>query len=318
MPTPSQVGGNDLEAIQIPPTDIKRTVDNVARWMALTEPRNEKSMIADNAETLRRGYGFLYDGDIYHPYYLHQMSDLRAQDGYVKSDRIRPKWFTDTVAASASYQTKDPVEWYKTFAERHASSVVSPVTGKPIYVCYMFEHIQDPKHKEQKQLLFAKIREETETALAQDDEISTVIAGLARTHPEVFKTTEQDFIHAVKERIESIKPVHTEAMPEEPEPKTQRLDDDDDFLLVPEDEFLAQHPGPVCISVLMPKTRRKLEISVESLSESVSSFKEKIAREMEVSANKQMLGGKAGYFKDHLSLAYYNVTGGEKLFLWPC
>ncbi|XP_076897302.1 uncharacterized protein LOC143550563 [Bidens hawaiensis] len=212
MLPPSQVE-NDLEAdgIKIPPTDIKRTVDKVARWMALIELRNEKSMIADNAETLRRGYGFLYDGDIYHPYYLHRMFDLRAQDGFVKSDRIRPKWFTDTVAASAGYQTKDPVEWYKTFAERHAPSVVSPVTGKPIYVCYMFEHMQDPKHKEQKQLLFAKIREETETALAQDDEISTVIAGLARTHPEVFKTTEQDFINAVKERIESIKPVHADA-----------------------------------------------------------------------------------------------------------
>lgn len=237
---------NDLEAdgIKIPPADIKRTVDKVTRWMALTEPRNEKSMIADNAETLRRSYGFLYDGDIYHPYYLHKMSDLRAQDGYVKSDRIRPKWFTDTVAAIASYQTKDPVEWYKTFAERHAPSVISPITGKPIYVRYMVEHMQDPEHKEQKQLLFAKIRgeTETETALAQDDEISTVIAGLARTHPEIFMTTEQDFINAVKERIESIKPVHAEAMPEEPEPKRQRLDDEDDFLLVPEDEFLAQHP----------------------------------------------------------------------------
>lgn len=76
--------------------------------------------------------------------------------------------------------------------------------------------------------------------------------------------------------------------------------------------------GPVCISVLIPKTRGELEISVESSSENVSSFKEKIGREIEVPANKQMLSGKVGYLEDSLSLAYYNVAGGEKLFLWLC
>lgn len=58
-----------------------------------------------------------------------------------------------------------------------------------------------------------------------------------------------------------------------------------------------------------------LEISVESLSESVGSLKEKIAGEIQLPANKQKLSGKAGFFKDNLSLAYYNVAGGEMLSL---
>lgn len=58
-----------------------------------------------------------------------------------------------------------------------------------------------------------------------------------------------------------------------------------------------------------------LEITIESLSESVSSLKEKIAGEIQLPANKQKLSGKAGFFKDNLSLAYYNVAGGEMLSL---
>lgn len=58
-----------------------------------------------------------------------------------------------------------------------------------------------------------------------------------------------------------------------------------------------------------------LEITVQSLSESVSSLKEKIAGEIQLPANKQKLSGKAGFLKDNLSLAYYNVGGGEMLSL---
>ncbi|KAI7725816.1 hypothetical protein M8C21_031773, partial [Ambrosia artemisiifolia] len=107
-------------------------------------------------------------------------------------------------------------------------------------------------------------------------------------------------------------------LPEEREPKRQRLDDS---LLVPEDHFLSQHPGPVRISVLVPNVDEGnlrgqiLDITVESLSESVGSLKEKIAGEIQLSTNKQKLSGKAGFFKDNLSLAYYNVGEGEMLSL---
>ncbi|KAI3713754.1 hypothetical protein L1987_72340 [Smallanthus sonchifolius] len=379
-------------------------------------------------------------------------------------------------------------------AERNlANTVVSPITGELIPVNEMSEHMRisliDPKYKEQKERMFAKIRE---TTLAQDDEISRNIVGLARTRPDIFGTTEEEVSNAVKAEIEkkndeqqqpkqviwdghtgSIGRTATQAMsqnsaedqidgvsdgrnlpgpaappprpgipslrplppppglalnlprvppnaqystvappprpgmnmmvtplrpppqpmqmnygqqqpymmnrpplpmsqsmsvnppvppppgsqftplaprpfmpphgmsivppppmpqgmpppppeeappplPEEPEPKRQKLDDS---LLVPEDQFLAQHPGPVRISVSVPNVDEGnlkgqiLEITVESLSESVGSLKEKIAGEIQLPANKQKLSGKAGFFKDNLSLAYYNVGGGELLSL---
>ncbi|KAI3728671.1 hypothetical protein L6452_17312 [Arctium lappa] len=380
--------------------------------------------------------------------------------------------------------------------------VVSPITGELIPVNEMSEHMRisliDPKYKEQKERMFAKIRE---TTLAQDDEISRNIVGLARTRPDIFGTTEEEVSNAVKAEIEkkndeqpkqviwdghtgSIGRTATQAMsqnaedqidgvndgrnlpgpaappprpgvpsvrplppppglalnlprvppnaaqystvtsgglvpppsrppsmvtplrpppppmqmnygqqaymmnrppppmpqsmsvnppsipvppppgsqftplaprpftplsmtqhgmpmvppppmpqgmppppppeeappplPEEPEPKKQRLDDS---LLVPEEQFLAQHPGPVRITVSVPNVDegnlkgQVLEISVQSLSETVGSLKEKIAGEIQLPANKQKLSGKAGFLKDNLSLAYYNVGGGEMLSL---
>ncbi|KAL5140032.1 putative splicing factor 3A subunit 1 [Glycine soja] len=107
-------------------------------------------------------------------------------------------------------------------------------------------------------------------------------------------------------------------LPEEPEPKRQKLDDS---ALIPEDQFLAQHPGPVCICVSVPNVDegnlkgQVLEITVQSLSETVGSLKEKIAGEIQLPANKQKLSGKPGFLKDNMSLAHYNVGGGETLTL---
>ncbi|KAI3800076.1 hypothetical protein L1987_35384 [Smallanthus sonchifolius] len=168
---------------------------------------------------------------------------------------------------------------YERLEERLAvgnSVVVSPITGELNTVNDMSQHLRDPKYKEQRERLYAKFRE---TTLAQDDEISTIKEDIAITnHVLIF------------------------GGPEEPEPKRQRLDES---LLVPEDQFLAQHPGPACIIVWVPDKEQLLEISVESLSESVSSFKEKIAGEIEEvpPANKQKLSGTARLFKDNLSLA---------------
>lgn len=379
--------------------------------------------------------------------------------------------------------------------------VVSPITGELIPIIEMSEHMRisliDPKYKEQKERMFAKLRE---TTLAQDDEISKNIMGLARTRPDIFGTTEEEVSNAVKAEIEkkkdeqpkqviwdghsgSIGRTATQAMsqnpnedqndpannelrnlpgptappplrpgvpsirplpppvglalnlprvppnvqysttnsgamlmqqplprpppvnmissvrpppppppmqlisgqqqflvnmqppmppsisvnppsipvppppgytplsaprpyvpltvpqpgmhmvqppppplpeeappplPEEPEPKKQRLDDS---VLIPEDQFLAQHPGPVRVTVSVPNVDegnlkgQVLEITVQSLSETVGSLKEKIAGEIQLPSNKQKLSGKAGFLKDNLSLAYYNVAGGETLAL---
>lgn len=84
--------------------------------------------------------------------------------------------------------------------------VVSPITGELIPINEMSEHMRisliDPKYKEQKERMFAKIRE---TTLAQDDEISRNIVGLARTRPDIFGTTEEEVSNAVKAEIEKKK-----------------------------------------------------------------------------------------------------------------
>ncbi|XP_041011574.1 probable splicing factor 3A subunit 1 [Juglans microcarpa x Juglans regia] len=393
-------------------------------------------------------------------------------------------------------------------AERDPTKfVVSPITGELILINEMSEHMRisliDPKYKEQKERMFAKIRE---TTLAQDDEISRNIVGLARTRPDIFGTTEEEVSNAVKAEIEkkkdeqpkqviwdghtgsigrtanqamsqnmvgedqndaanndarnlpgpaappprpgmpSVRPLppppglalnlprmppntvqysapssvglpvppprqpvmpmvpsvrpppppmsmasgqqsllvnqpppmppsismHAPSMhvppppgsqftpmpvprsyvplpvppptmpmmpppplphgmppppppeeappplPDEPEPKRQKHDDS---LLIPEDQFLAQHPGPVRITISVPNVDEGnlkgqiLEITVQSLSETVGSLKEKIAGDIQLPANKQKLSGKPGFLKDNMSLAYYNVGAGEMLAL---
>ncbi|KAI3793085.1 hypothetical protein L1987_35698 [Smallanthus sonchifolius] len=200
-----------------------------------------------------------------------------------------------------------------------AIAVVSPITGELIPVHEMYKHmrisVNDPKYKEQKERLFGKIRE---TTLAQDDVISRSIVGLARTRPDIFGTTEEEFSNAVTAEIQSKNGVlgfywhmATQAMSaQEPEPKRQRLDDS---LLFPENQFLAQHPGPVCISVWVPEKGQMLELSVESLSESVSSLKEKIAGEIEKAppANKLKLSGTADH--NALEISINDVSDHSKL-----
>ncbi len=79
--------------------------------------------------------------------------------------------------------------------------------------------------------------------------------------------------------------------------------------------------GPVCITVSVPNVDegslngQLLEITVQSLSETVGSLKEKIAGEIQLPANKQKLTGRHGFLKDNMSLAYYNVGAREMLTL---
>ncbi|GAB4837561.1 hypothetical protein Ancab_002412 [Ancistrocladus abbreviatus] len=92
-------------------------------------------------------------------------------------------------------------------AERNPTKyVVSPITGELIPINEMSEHMRisliDPKYKEQKERMFAKIRE---TTLAGDDEISRNIVGLARARPDIFGTTEEEVSNAVKAEIQKKK-----------------------------------------------------------------------------------------------------------------
>jgi hypothetical protein len=92
-------------------------------------------------------------------------------------------------------------------AERDPTKfVVSPITGELIPISEMEEHMRisltDPKYKEQKERMLAKIKE---TTLAPDDEISQNIVGLASTRPDIFGTTEEEVSNAVKAEIEKKK-----------------------------------------------------------------------------------------------------------------
>lgn len=58
-----------------------------------------------------------------------------------------------------------------------------------------------------------------------------------------------------------------------------------------------------------------MQITVQSLSETIGSLKEKIAGEVQLPANKQKLSGRAGFLKDNLTLAHYNIGSGETLTL---
>ena len=58
-----------------------------------------------------------------------------------------------------------------------------------------------------------------------------------------------------------------------------------------------------------------LEVTIQSLSESIANLKDKIAADISLPANKQKLSGRAGFLKDNLSLAYYNIGPGEILTL---
>ncbi|CAM6101094.1 unnamed protein product [Calypogeia fissa] len=107
--------------------------------------------------------------------------------------------------------------------------------------------------------------------------------------------------------------------PEEPEPKRQKMDE---VQLIPEDQFLAQHPGPVRITVSVPSVEGEgnlkgqlLELTIQSLSETILNVKEKIANELALPANKQKLNSHLLFLKDNLSLAHYNIGPGETLTL---
>lgn len=86
-------------------------------------------------------------------------------------------------------------------------------------------------------------------------------------------------------------------------------------------DYLNCLQGPACINISVPNVDegnlkgQVLGITVASLSETVGSLKEKIAGEIQLPANKQKLSGKAGFLKDNLSLAYYNVAPGDSLSL---
>lgn len=80
--------------------------------------------------------------------------------------------------------------------------------------------------------------------------------------------------------------------------------------------------GPVRITVSVPVVEgegnlkgQMLELTIQSLSETILNVKEKIANELALPANKQKLNSHLLFLKDNLSLAHYNIGPSETLTL---
>eukprot|EP00898_Chlorokybus_atmophyticus_P003838 jgi/Chlat1/4455/Chrsp29S04408 len=110
--------------------------------------------------------------------------------------------------------------------------------------------------------------------------------------------------------------------PEEPEPKRQKLEEQ----LVPEQQFLAMHPGTARVTITVPAVEREggeyanlkgqtVTLTVNSLAETITGLKNLLAAELGLPPPKQQIQGETGFLKDHLSLAHYNVAPGVQLSL---
>lgn len=85
----------------------------------------------------------------------------------------------------------------------HEGKVVSPITGELISWDKMAEHMRislvDPKWKEQREAMLAKIRD---VSYASDEEIANNVVGLAKTRPDIFGSTDDEVSVAVSNEIE--------------------------------------------------------------------------------------------------------------------
>ncbi|KAI7845146.1 hypothetical protein COHA_001191 [Chlorella ohadii] len=187
--------------------------------------------------------------------------------------------------------------------------VVSPITGELVPIGEMAEHMRisliDPKYREQKEAMMAKIRDTTK---ASDDEISRNLVGLTRTLPHIFGTTAEEVSALVGKQIQEQRareaaaargppplPPH-EAPPlpeEEPDAKRARLDT---FVLTPEEEFADAHPGQAKVYVQCPKvdgsdalTGQLLAVEMPSLLATVSELKARLSDVLSLPPGKQQL-----------------------------
>lgn len=109
-------------------------------------------------------------------------------------------------------------------------------------------------------------------------------------------------------------------MDDEAAAKRPRLD----FVLTPEDEFLAAHgDGPSKVRVQCPEVSgsdkllgQLLEVEVASLRDSVGHLKSRLEGVTGVGVNKQKLNREGvGFLRDEMSLAHYNVSPDVVLVL---
>ncbi|QDZ19966.1 subunit 1 of splicing factor 3A [Chloropicon primus] len=90
--------------------------------------------------------------------------------------------------------------------EKGTKFAVSPITGELIPVDDMAEHMRisliDPKWKEQKEKMLAKIKDTTK---ATDDEIARNVSSLATTRPDIFGSTQEEISRIIAAEVERSK-----------------------------------------------------------------------------------------------------------------
>jgi splicing factor 3A subunit 1 len=127
--------------------------------------------------------------------------------------------------------------------------------------------------------------------------------------------------------------MHPEGIPLPPRPAP--YDDDDEpygkrskaenLNVIPEDDWLAQNPGPTTIKIQLPVSEEKqewnlngqqIELTLDT-KETISGLKEKLSAQLGgMPANKQKLKlADSPFFKDTQTLAYYNLGTGTTIYL---
>jgi splicing factor 3A subunit 1 len=116
-------------------------------------------------------------------------------------------------------------------------------------------------------------------------------------------------------------PDHPPPLPADDEPGAKRARTDGG--LIPEEDFVGEHPGQAAIAVQCPSSEahpglkgQLLAVEVTSLLESVESLKGRLSQAVGVPVNKLRLAAEgAGFLRDDLSLAHYNVGPQVQLAL---
>ncbi|XP_067623072.1 splicing factor 3A subunit 1 [Eurosta solidaginis] len=107
----------------------------------------------------------------------------------------------------------------------------------------------------------------------------------------------------------------------EEEPPQKKLRSEDN--LIPEDEFLSKHKGPITIQVQIPNVIDKSEWKLNgqtvafslSLLDTVATLKTKIQDETGMPPAKQKISYEGMFFKDTNSMAFYNLLSGATIHL---
>lgn len=116
-------------------------------------------------------------------------------------------------------------------------------------------------------------------------------------------------------------PVMEQPMPIDDEPPNKKLRGEDNLL--PEDQFLAMHSGPVTLQVQIPSASDKPEwrlngqtVSITlSLTDTVTTLKQKLQDETGMVPAKQKISYDGMFFKDSNSIAFYNLLSGTTVHL---